>query len=136
MIENVNSYLYSNDRDKIPSIINQFKKFPDLENEMKNIEKGTTVYRGVNIHDTELAKEREQDVKYVATSLFESVAENFAKAKGHLDKERGNETGVMLVYSINPESIVLDTNIFGSVYGEREILIDRTKSKLIRSYTV
>lgn len=41
-----------------------------------------------------------------------------------------NESGVILEYSVNPRSIVLDSSIFGGVYGENEIIIDTTKSKL------
>jgi len=50
---------------------------------------------------------------------------------GHLQslQSRTTDVGAMLIYEPNIEAIILDTSIFGSAFGEFEVLLDVTKIK-------
>ena len=74
---------------------------------------------------------QEKKNKWVSTSKYDDSAKNFAMQKGHLMGGRNNEWGLLLTYKVNPNSILLDTEIFGSIFGEAEVLIDTSKAKLV-----
>ena len=51
--------------------------------------------------------------------------------RGHLESStRRSDYGFMITYSVSSKSIILDTRIFGSIYGEDEIVIDSNKAKI------
>lgn len=143
LIQKVQDYLYSNKKDLIPAILQEMKKFPELEkaNEKRKREI-KTVYRGLGFHyrgeddeqefTTEEVIENDKKNRYVATSLSFNAARNFEYMKGHLEGGRNSDYGFMIQYEVGPESILLDTSIFGGAYGgvESEVLIDTTKAKV------
>lgn len=142
LLKIIDRYLYDNDKALIPKIIEELEKYPELVKVNNDSKKElSTVYRGIGLRDEDedesgkITKEDiiEQDkkTKYVATSLSSDAAKNFALLKGHMDRDRNSKVGYIIEYAVDPNSIVLDTTIFGSVYGESEILIDATKAKVI-----
>lgn len=141
----VENYLYGNHKDLIPKILNMINKLPLIreanEKAKKNISK---LYRGLGWYNEDfenLTKEdiwkQEQEAKYVATSKSHHSAKNFEYSKGHLDSGRNSDVGVMIVYKPKPSDIILDTEIFGSIFGESEVIINTktiTKPKITFSY--
>lgn len=138
-IANIDSYLYNNNRKLIDKILSDIKKYPELvkaNNKLKN--KYKLLYRGVGYYESEapddLSKESvvETDKKqrYVATSPSEYVARSFAEMRGHLESIRRSNIGYLITYEVDADSVILDTSIFGSPYGEDEILIDATKARV------
>ena len=130
------SYLESNQKDLIPKIISLLNQLPDIK-QMNDERKNniTTVYRGI-VSDRMSYKdirEKEKTNKYVATSIYKRVARRFALQIGHLESEeaRRSEEGVILTYRVDQDSILFDTSILGSVYGEEEVIIDTSKSDLV-----
>jgi hypothetical protein len=141
LIDIVENYLYNNNKKLIPEIMELVNKLEDVrkmnDKSKKNIKK---VYRGLGFREEELEVKRskledyileqEKRNKYVATSKGEYSAKNFAYMKGHLSSDRISDIGYILEYEVSPDSILLDTEIFGSIFGESEVLIDVTKAKL------
>lgn len=136
-IAKVDSYLYSNDNKLIDEIMTGIKKYPELvkANE-KSKRRIKTVYRGLGFYYENIPKGKdavlkmEKKNKYVATSESRHVAERFAEMRGHLESRRRSEMGYVIEYVVDRDSIILDATIFGSPYGEGEILIDATKAKV------
>ena len=134
----VDKYLHGNDKKLIPRIVKELDNFPELKlaNE-KQKKRLKTVYRGVG-GDGEYATPKdiksilaqEKKNKFVATSKSNDSAKNFAQHKGHLIGGRNNNWGLLITYKVNPASIILDTEIFGSIFGESEVLIDTSKAKV------
>ena len=130
------NYLESNQKDLIPKIVSLLNELPDIKqmnDERKN--KITTVYRGIatdGISHKEIL-EKEKANRYVATSVYKRVAERFALQIGHLESEdaRRSEEGAIITYSVDKDSILFDTSILGSVYGEEEVIIDTSKADLV-----
>jgi hypothetical protein len=131
------TYLHENDKSIIPQIINQINKIPDLAktNDDQKL-KISTVFRGIAVDETTTKKDiktQELQNKYVATSLSQRVAKRFSYQIGHLENEknRRSDYGAVITYEVNYDSIILDTNILGGIFGESEIIIDVSKSKII-----
>jgi hypothetical protein len=131
----VEDYLLNNNKKLIPSIIEELNKFPEL-NKINNklIKKTKEVYRGVGgngLKEKDVIKQEKKN-KYVATSLSKYAAKNFAYGIGHLEKQdqRRNKDSYIITYQTNPNNIILDTRIFGSVFGENEVLINTSKAKI------
>jgi hypothetical protein len=134
----VDKYLHNNDKKLIPKILKLLATFDELTkaNE-KQKKKLKVVYRGVGGEgeystkkDVDFILKQEKKNKFVATSKFQDSAKNFAQRKGHLMGGRNNAWGLLLTYKVNPNAIILDTEIFGSIFGESEVLIDASKAKL------
>lgn len=145
MIADVRAYLSGNDKSKIPLILQQMKKFPEIEqaNEAA-IAKLTQVYRGVPLDDGEdsdsesritvkQAAARDKQQPYLATTDQPWTAKNFALRRGHLESDdtRRVEDGVIFTYELGPGAAILDTTIFGGIFGEGEIIIDPSKAKMV-----
>lgn len=132
----VDDYLHSNNKKHIPAIMKLLQEFPDLiEENDKTRHKVKYVYRGVggsfdNHYSIKEIEKIDKKEKYIATSISKHAANNFAEGKGHLMGDRTNDWGIILKYKVNPKAILLDTDIFGGIYNESEILIDVTKAKL------
>ena len=141
LYELVASYLKSNDKSALkkamallPSFDNFFAKNEQSKNSI------SVVYRGlVDRYDPD----NEEDVKYnskmvieedirrgtVATSRHRSVAERFVYTSGaHLIQREVSDSGWLISYEVGPDSIILDTTIFGGVFGEAEIVIDPSRA--------
>lgn len=132
----VDNYLFNNDKSIIQDILNRMKEFPELIkiNEAAKL-KIKEVYRGIQEQEeygSNVQKYINEDKrqKFIATSDTISAAKNFAQAKGHLDSVANSNAGVIITYKVDRHSIVLDTSIFGSAFGESEILIDATKASI------
>jgi hypothetical protein len=134
----VDDYLHSNNKKLISKILKELDNFPELKQmNDKQKKKLKTVYRGVGgegeyatSKDIKSILAQEKKNKFVATSKFASSAENFAQQKGHLMGGRNNNWGLLITYKVNSASIILDTEIFGSIFGESEVLIDTMKAKV------
>ena len=130
------NYLYDNKKESIAKIISMLSQLPDIK-QMNDERKNTitTVYRGIatdGMSNKEIV-DKEKENQYVATSVYKRVAKRFALQIGHLESEesRRSEEGAILTYSVDADSILFDTSILGSVYGEEEVIIDTSKAKLI-----
>jgi len=144
--ELVDKYLHSNKKELIPLILKELKDYPILyqENEERKL-KYKTLYRGIGFTwdkdpiYMDLLKRKPVDFEFAATSQSIGVAEAFAKTGGiqilkSVDEE-GNErrkweVGLVIEYDVNPNSIIMDFEILGSVFFESEILINTKKSKI------
>jgi hypothetical protein len=136
----VDDYLHGGNKKLIPDILAKLKEFPELYKTNEKLKKShSIVYRGVGGYGGEDEKnepskkqviDADKKARYVATSVSKYTAEKFAKMIGHLESGRRSDWGYVLAYKVNPSAIVLDTQIFGSIYGEDEILIDVTKAQL------
>jgi|WetSurMetagenome_2_1015567.scaffolds.fasta_scaffold32745_4 hypothetical protein len=133
----VDNYLHSGDKKLIPDILNQLKNYPELNKTNEKLKKQhKMLYRGIggyNEKDEPTEKEikaAELKSKYVATTTSKHVAMSFAKMIGHLESGRRSDWGYIIWYSVTPAAIILDTAIFGSIYGESEVLIDVTKATI------
>lgn len=143
LTELVDKYLHGNDKKLIPHILELLKQFPVLNdlNEEKKAEI-KTVYRGIpdvghedekgrEVHlNQQMVLDKEKKEKFVATSKTRYSAENFAKNKGHLDANAHVPSGWVLVYAVTPNDIVLDTDVFGGIFGESEVLINAQTATL------
>ena len=138
-IEKVQKYLRSNDRSALKSIMQEMHEYPTLEDaNNKAKQEIKKVFRGIGMHDEDddnyvdeyAIRDEEKRRKYVATSTSFHSAQNFEYMKGHLDAGRNSDIGFMLTYEVGPESIILDTKIFGGIFNEDEVVIDTTKAKL------
>lgn len=144
----VKRYLSSNDKSLIPEIAEKLKEFPDIikANKMA-LSKIDTVYRGVAfsdeddedddaVFDAETVIANDAKKSFLATSKFESVAERFALRIGHLEsRSAARSSGVVVEYSVDMDSLVLDTNIFGGIFGEDEIIMNPRKA-VVNKYTL
>lgn len=132
-----NAMLYDNKKENIDEILTLLKTLPLLEAANKKLAKEIKqVYRGVSVmsDDRALTKkeviEHDKKQKFVSTSSSTRSASNFALGKGHLDAQRRSKYGYLVTYNVDEKSIILCMEIFGSVYGEREILIDAKKATI------
>lgn len=135
----VQEYLSSNDKRLIPGVLSELRKYPELvkvNNEVKRTL--NTVYRGVGWADDDYEDrvsindivQRDRQEQFVAATTSKHVATNFALGIGHLESNdrRRNTQSYVITYNVGPESVLLDTQIFGGIFGESEILIDATKA--------
>ena len=142
LLKNVEIYLSDNKKSLIPEILKGIKKFPAIYNENERLKhKYTTVYRGIPLGDpdSESDAQNERDIiaidkkqKYVATSPNFNTALRFAAMIGHLESwsSARSESGFVLEYHVEPNDILLDTNVFGGKFFEEEILINSQTAKL------
>lgn len=136
----VDNYLHGGNKKYIPDILAKLKEFPELYKTNEKLKRShDIVYRGVGGYGGEGDRndpgkrgviEADKKAKFVACSGSRYTAEKFAKMVGHLESGRRSDWGYVLAYKVNPSAIILDTQIFGSVYGEDEVLIDVTKARL------
>lgn len=137
LMSDVDKFQFDNNKSLFVSIINQLSNFPeivDYHNQLK--QKTKIVYRGIPITEddnTKLSKneimQQEKSKLFVSTSKYIHVALNFAYSKGHLENVK-RTSGYIIEYSVDQDSILLDFDLFGSAFGEDEILIDPKKAKI------
>lgn len=136
LLKLVDRYLSSNIKDNVVKILQKLKKFPILvkthEKLRRNIDR---VYRGVPETDVKYVLNREREKKFVATSTSRHAAENFALSKGHLE-QKGRTDGVVIIYDVTPNDIIFDTRLFGSIFGESEVLINASTAKVNDVYFI
>lgn len=129
----VDSYLYGNDKQALTQALKLLPKFPELTKATQKIAQQRKIaYRGVPLFDEKISTNeiKKKEPKYAACSWFESVAERFAQARGHLEAKPRSEKGAIITYKVPKEAALLDTSVSGGVFGESEILIDTSKAKL------
>lgn len=130
----VDRYVHDNDKSLIPTIIRMINNDQKLKSANDQLKKGiNTVYRGIDAGANSIDKIMQIEKSgMVASTTNYNTATNFAHQRGHLE---GNISRahhpLVLTYQVNPQSIVLNTAIFGGVYNESEILIIPSKSKLV-----
>jgi hypothetical protein len=129
----VDDYLHNNKKELIPQIMNLIEQLPLIKQANEKAKRTIgTLYRGVGWHDDEDSTipskeeiwQQEKASKYVATSRSEHAARNFEYMKGHLDRDRNSDVGAMIIYQPEPKDIMLDTEIFGSIFGETEVILN------------
>lgn len=145
-LELVNNLLYSNDKKHINEILNIINSIPVLKTANDKMKREIKqVYRGIggNSGDEDdedrfrftnaSITEHEMKQRFVSTSTSKYVAKNFALGKGHLESSdtRRNEDAFIITYQTTPDSILFCTQIFGSVFGESEIVVDPKKAKIL-----
>lgn len=74
--------------------------------------------------------------EYVATSEWKNAAKNFALQKGHMTADRGNKAGAVIAYDVAPKDIILVVDIFGSKWGESEVIINPRTAKVAKIWRV
>jgi hypothetical protein len=120
LIKMVKSYLSDNDKSLIPQIVKMMNDFPEIQSaNEKSKETIGNLYRGFpDEHYPKIAD-------FIATSKSRHVAKRFAFQIGHLESEdnRRSESGVIETYEVTPDDIILDTTIFGGIFGEQEVII-------------
>lgn len=134
----VSDYLHNNNKKLIPEIMEKLKSYPKLVEMNEKLKKETkVVYRGIAFTvDDQIPTEKkieqiEKKNQYVATSKSKHTASLFAERRGHLMGGRTSKVGYILVYDTsNPKSILIDSDIFGAIFGEGEVLIDTKYAKL------
>jgi hypothetical protein len=117
----INDYLYNNNKTLIPKIINLIKDIPEVSSANEEAKKSIKqLYRGYPYDDNYDTNE-----EFIATSKSSYVAKRFALQIGHLESEdnRRSEVGIIETYKVSPSDIILDTTIFGGIYGESEVII-------------
>ncbi|MFA5025437.1 MAG: hypothetical protein WC503_02960 [Candidatus Shapirobacteria bacterium] len=140
----IDKYLHSNDKKLIPKLLELLEELPELKAANEKLKKETKiVYRGIGGYSGEgergeptradIEKE-DKRIKYVACSSSRYVAERFAKMIGHLESGRRSDWGTVITYKVSPASIIFDTDTFGGIFGEDEVLIDATKAEIIDIY--
>jgi len=142
----VDSYLRSNNKTIIPKILELLDKLPELKAANEKLKKETkTVYRGVGGYSNEDedagstpsrsdVEKEDKKRKFISCSSSRYVAEKFAKMIGHLESGRRSDWGYVITYRVNPDAIILDTDAFGGIFGEDEVLVDATKAKISDIY--
>lgn len=129
----VDGYLYSNDKVSLQKVINMLPKFPELTKATQKIaQQNKIAYRGIPLFQGNLTEKqiKQKEPKYAAASWSESVAERFAQARGHMEQQVRSERGAILTYRVPKDAAILDTSVFGGVFGETEVIIDTTLAKL------
>jgi len=134
----VKEYMNMNNKKLIPKIQDMMKKFPSLIQANENLKQQTkTVHRGIALASDEMLSDsdiikQDKNNKYIATSSQFHTALLFAANVGHVEglSARRSDEGRVITYSVSPESIILDTSVFGSKFGEGEIIIDATKAQV------
>jgi len=142
----IEKYLYNNDKSLLSKIQKEIQKYPILQKEIrKSEERNIVVYRGIGFEDRDdssrlnLLNNKKDDVggRFIATTQSEHTAKQFAKYGQTQSAYKLNTRynyGLILKYKLKSGSIVLDTDIFGGVFGENEIVIDTKISKLVDVY--
>jgi hypothetical protein len=118
--------------------VNEVPLLRQLNNKAKADLAGIKLYRGVgvdedvkDIYDGDDVAAQDLSKKTIAVSSSYQAALNFAYKRGHMMGNVSNtERSFMLTYTPTPKDIVLVLEIFGSVYGESEIIIRPTKKNL------
>ena len=142
LMNDVDKFQFHNNKSLFQSIISQLSNFPEIvEYHNKLKQKTKIVYRGIPIKDDEdedsinkkLKKsevmQQEKSKLFVSTSKYIDVALNFAYSKGHLEHIK-RTNGYIIEYLVDADSILLDFDLFGSAFGEDEIIIDPRKAKI------
>jgi hypothetical protein len=145
--ELVDDYLKgSGDRKLIPKIADKIRLFPEIHASNEKFKLDTTeVYRGLGFFEgrnedgdpgIESIKKRDEQQRWLATTDSFEVAKRFARGRGHImyNKDMDRDVSYILIYRVNKDSIMFDTNSFGGAYQEDEITIDIKKSKLVGYY--
>lgn len=134
----IQDYLSDNRKSLLPKILEKLKDYPTLYEANEEAKKRINeVYRGVGfyyededyVHEDELIN-YDKKQQYIATTTSYRAAQNFAYMRGHLERTRRSDYGYIISYGVSPESILLDTNIFGGKFFEDEIVIDARKAKV------
>jgi len=141
--EKVKKFLYDNDKKLIITILKELDEFPELKATNEKLKKEIKeVYRGVpgkgsspNKKNIDEILDTDKKSKYTSTSKWYGSAENFAKQKGHLFGPRNSKWGLVIIYKVTPSNIILDTEIFGSVFEESEVIVNTSKAK-VKEYNV
>lgn len=123
LISIVREYLRNNKKSNIPIILRMIEKFPEIYTANENAKNSiTVVYRG---YPDDPDHYKLEDPEFFATSKYRHVAKRFALQIGHLESEdkRRSEIGIIDTFKVNPDSILLDTTIFGGIFGEGEVII-------------
>lgn len=143
LVTDVKEYLSYNNKEKIPLILQQLKKFPEIEKaNQAALAKVSSVFRGIPLDgededgpgiSVEQAIQRDAQQPYLATAKSFYAAKNFALQKGHLESDdaRRSDNGVVLEYALGEGAGILDTMIFGGIFGEGEIVIDPSKAQVV-----
>ena len=143
LIKIVDEYLHSNKKDVISTIISKLQEFPELYKANNKAKKQIKeVYRGLNFADKEEMNDAytllsngnlKNEGTYVATTDSIYSAKNFARKENYLFKsndDNDEKYGLVLTYKTNPNGVILDCAIFGSVFQESEIIIEPRLCKL------
>lgn len=127
------SYLQNNRRNLIPQIVELMKEFPEYAEASKHSLDGPTeAYRGYPVVE-DAGDQTNEKREYIAVSLSENVARRFALSIGHLeDEEEARSEGYVETYIITPESVLIDTRLFGGIYLEDEVIVHTNKIKRIK----
>lgn len=135
LLKMVDDYLYDNKKENIQTILQLIEQFPKIYEANENAKKNITVlYRGLPLDNN--GNYNIDDV--IATSKNKAVATRFAYGIGHLEplSNRRSDNGVIETYSVTPDSIMFVVTIFGGIYGEDEVIIDRNKARLVNRVIV
>jgi len=145
--ELVDDYLKgSGNRKLIPQIADKIRLFPEIHSSNEKFKLDTTqVYRGLGFFEgqnedgdpgIEAIKKRDEQQRWLATTDSFEVAKRFARGRGHImyNEDMDKDVSYILIYRVNKDSILFDTNSFGGAYQEEEITIDVKKSKLVGYY--
>lgn len=131
----IDKYQHNNDKETLVLGLKLLKKFPELvEYHNKLKAKFKQLYRGIGLDeyasDAEI-KQEEKQKKIVATTPYHSSAQNFAYGRGHLmGNVQSNDFPYMITYSVTPRDILLDTSLFGQLFGEAEVLVNSVTAKI------
>lgn len=130
LTKNLDNYLKSNSKEDLKKVLNSVGKIPELKEENEKTRRSLKkVYRGIV---RKFDPDREKSQEFVATSKYEDVAERFVYYGGaHLLLPNVSRSGYLLEYDVDRSSILLDTEILGSVYNEAEVIIDPRKANLV-----
>lgn len=139
--EQLEKYLQGWDQKALAFVMKTVNEVPllkQLNDRAKQNLTGAELYRGVgidedneDIYDGDDVAAQELSKKTVAVSRSYHAALNFAYKRGHMMGDVSNtDRSFMLTYTPEPNDIVLALEIFGSVYGESEIIIRPTKDNL------
>ena len=138
------SYLRSYNRKALKFVVDTVEQIPmlkQLNQQARKAIEGKTFYRGVGldaddaegIYGEDKVAEYDRKRGSVAVSAYYHSALNFAHKRGHLEGGVSrSEHAYMLSYKPEAEDIILVLEIFGTVYGESEIIIRPTKKNLVK----
>lgn len=137
-LKKVKSFLSDNKRSLLPEILEELQLYPSLKSANdKQKQKIDTVYRGIGFyaedHDDTMDENdimaEEKKRRILSTSKRKYVAQNFEHMIGHMESGRRSDVGYMITYELTSEAVLLDTNIFGGIFAEDEVIIDFNKIK-------
>ena len=144
LLDNVEAYLSKNNTNALKAALRGMRKYPELIKKMKQKKQEIDfVYRGIKDNrawedeETYLQPSNndvlEMDRKrgLVATTTSKMVAYTFAQFQGAQIRRPSFATdGWVITYAVEPKDIILDTDIFGGIYSEREIIINSKTARV------